>query len=97
MLHYWEGSSQPFPKLHQDLAVCKILEYFPKLKELMHCGISASRTDEQKQQQKKKNHKKRFGISEFPPPSMGSCNIEYYLTSPPVELAAMVTFEGKII
>ena len=46
---------------------------------------------------KKKTHKKRFGISEFPPPSMGSCNIEYYLTSPPVELAAMVTFEGKII
>lgn len=35
MLHYWEGSSQPFPKLHQDLAVCKLLEYCLKLKELM--------------------------------------------------------------
>lgn len=40
---------------------------------ISNCGISASRTDEPKK-------KKCFGISEFPPPSVGSHHIEYYLT-----------------
>lgn len=38
-----------------------------------------------------------FGISRFPPHSLESHHIGCYLAPPPLKLATVITFEGKII